>query len=542
MQPTLIPPSVLVVDDNRATVEMLTRIYAAHKFRVFKALNGREAIDLARSEKPDLIILDVMMPEINGYEVLIELRKDPSTSSIPTIFLTAKDSPADVERGIQLGADDYIPKPAEQRELIARSRAKIEAKRYRDALMRKTQDLQQLLDLSISLNKQLDLPEMAMLIVENIAKLRAVRATALLYQGEAHALFNAAGTDSANHQHLTQEALHAALQQLQASPVRDSSAVAVTTAVLFTLPLCDEFHLYGLLRISADPDFADELQILYEGAAQQSVLALKNAAAFQLRRDYADELERTVNKRTEELKNAQQLLIRSEKLASVGRLASAIAHEINNPLMPIILNLELMVEDLQQGRPLNLVDVDILATYQHATRIKRTLERILQFTRGNRAGQPAMHKVDLNALLHNIITLSKHFFVRSGVEIEADFDEAVQPVMGNSDQLEQVFLNMMINARDAMPDGGKLFIATRAYANSVAVFVRDTGVGIPAELMERIFEPFTTSKANGSGIGLFVSHEIIANHQGKIHVTSVPQQGTEFIVELPTDSFSAPAE
>lgn len=538
MQPTQKLPTVLVVDDNRATVEMLARIFSIHQFNVLRAYNGREAIAIARTEQPDLIILDVMMPEVNGYEVIAELRQDPSTAAIPTIFLTAKDSPADVERGMQLGADDYIPKPADQRELIARSRSKIEAKRYRDALMRKTLDLQQLLELATSLNKQLDLPDMAACVAAGLAQLRAIKAAALLYQTETDTVY-AITSEEAAHQYanvLQREPLSAVLQALGASSAQTTIQHVDDGLVQFTLCLFDESEIRGVLRILAEPAFADELQTLYEGAAQQAALALKNAASFQLRRNYAAELEKMVNKRTEELKNAQQLLIRSEKLASVGRLASAIAHEINNPLMPIILNLELMVEDLQQGRPPNLNDIDILATYQHATRIKRTLERILQFTRGNRAGQPVMQPVQINELLNNLIMLSKHFFARSSVEIAVSFDEAIQPVMGNADQLEQVFLNMMINARDAMPDGGKLFISTKAQPSSVIISVRDTGHGIPPEFMERIFEPFTTSKTNGSGIGLFVSHEIVSNHHGTIHVTSAPNEGTEFIVELPTNA------
>ncbi|XWX05041.1 response regulator [Aggregatilineales bacterium SYSU G02658] len=530
-------PRVLIVDDNRSTVEMLYRLFEIHQFTALKAFNGHDALLTAQTEQPDLIILDVMMPQMNGFEVLQALRQDPTTEGIPVIFLTAKDSPADVEHGIQLGADDYIPKPAEGRELIARARSKIEAKRYRDALARKSHDLQQLLDLSIHLNVQVDLPDMIQRALNAVLNLRQTRAAALLYETDAELWYEIACADIDKTQAasaLARSTLEAALRHMKVEQQSTLEVMRISPYIVSGYALLTNAQIHGALFVLSETDSLEELSPLYESAAQQSALALDNARSFQLRQNYAHELEETVNRRTEELKRAQELLIRSEKLASVGRLASAIAHEINNPLMPIVLNLELMVEDLQQGNPIQLTDVDILVTYQHAVRIKRTLERVLQFTRNGREGKAAMHPVFINKLLENLITLSKHFFAQSSVEIQASFDEEAKPIMGNSDQLEQVFLNMMINARDAMPKGGKLFISTRAMPDRVVVSIRDTGVGIPAKFMQRMFEPFASNREKGMGLGLFISHEIIMNHQGTINVSSEPNKGTEFVIELPT--------
>jgi signal transduction histidine kinase len=517
---------------------MLNRLFEFNQFTALKAYNGREALAVARSEQPDLIILDVMMPEMNGFEVLQALRQDPTTEGIPTIFLTAKDSPADVEHGIQLGADDYIPKPAEGRELIARARSKVEAKRYRDALARKTRDLEQLLDLSSYLNVQIDLPSMMQRVLAAVLKLRQALAAAVLYETETELKYEAALTniDSEATPLLARPTLEAAFSQMKGKQSTPLEVARTDTYVVNGYTLYDGTRPRGGLFILSSSHTADDLHTLYESAAQHSTLALSNASSFQLRQNYARELEQTVNQRTEELKSAQELLIRSEKLASVGRLASAIAHEINNPLMPIVLNLELMVEDLQQGREVQLTDVDILVTYQHAVRIKRTLERVLQFTRNGREGKSPMHPVNINKLLENLITLSKHFFAQSAVEIQASFDDTLKQIQGNSDQLEQVFLNMMINARDAMPKGGTLYISTSARPKHVMVSIRDTGVGIPPEFMQRMFEPFASNRDKGMGLGLFVSHEIITNHQGTISVQSELNVGTEFIIELPANS------
>jgi two-component system cell cycle sensor histidine kinase/response regulator CckA len=537
MQPSP-TPKVLIVDDNRTTVEMLKRLFEFNQFTALMAYSGREALTIARSEQPDLILLDVMMPEMNGFEVLQALRQDPLTEGIPTIFLTAKDSPADVEHGIQLGADDYLPKPAEGRELIARARSKVEAKRYRDALARKTRDLQQLLDLSTHLNVQLDLPNMMRHVLEAVLKLRQTVGAALLYQTDTGLNYQFAVRDDQSDRDslLSQANLEHALNQMISTNTFAVEVSKIESQIVSGYALCSDVKIHGALFILSEASTLDDLAMLYESAAQQSALALSNASSFQLRQNYARELEQTVNKRTEELKNAQQLLIRSEKLASVGRLAGAIAHEINNPLMPIVLNLELMVEDLQQGNPIQLTDVDILVTYQHAVRIKRTLERVLQFTRNGREGKSPMHPVNINKLLENLITLSKHFFAQSAVEILASFDDNVKQIQGNSDQLEQVFLNMMINARDAMPEGGKLYISTKARPKHVIISIRDTGVGIPPEFLQRMFEPFASNREKGTGLGLFISHEIITNHQGTISVQSELNVGTEFIIELPANS------
>ena len=235
-----------------------------------------------------------------------------------------------------------------------------------------------------------------------------------------------------------------------------------------------------------------------------------------------------VAERTSELESAQKLLIRSEKLASIGHLAASIAHEINNPLMPIRNLLDEIVEDLEQ----NQVQFDYKAIkiiQESLERIRGIVSRLLEFARDT---GPDMQLLDVSTLLEGIITLNRKFFQHARIEVEADLPP-LPSIYGSKDQLDQVFMNLALNAQAAMENGGKLVISARAEGEHVVVEFTDTGCGIPPEAIDKIFDPFYSTKPNGTGLGLFVSHGIIQGHHGTIEVRSVENQGTTFTIRLP---------
>jgi signal transduction histidine kinase/CheY-like chemotaxis protein len=531
-------PSILVVDDNVPAVEMLSRLFSGNNFLVHKAYTGQQALDSAIAFLPDLILLDVMMPGMNGYEVMTRLAANPLTKDIPTIFITAKDTPADIEQGFDLGAVDYIPKPAEPRELLARTKNKIEAKFLKESLNKKTQDLEVLLNVSNALNAHLNVTDLIKLIASLILKYTPSKTVVIFYQNEfGHFSYS--------------QSLDVQFQLSEAEVVDGANYLAsnLATADVAVLPplwwqqaqgygiaIRKEGTLHGVVMAFPKEYFENGNLILLEGITKQATIALKNADLYELKTNYAIELERLVSKRTEELISAQNLLIRSEKLASVGRLASAIAHEINNPLTPVVLNLELMVEDIKANHAINMADIDIEATYNSAQRIKRIVERILQFTRKGREDRPAMEKVDITRVIANTTALIKHYFQKSGIELVTNIQFVTASIYGNADQLEQVFLNMMLNARDAMQEKGKLTVSAFLQDDWVIVKFSDSGKGIAPEIMDKLFEPFTSTKGeNGSGLGLFVSFEIVRNHNGIIEVESELEKGTTFTIKLPTN-------
>jgi two-component system NtrC family sensor kinase len=532
-------PSILVVDDNVPAVEMLSRLFSGNNFLVHKAYTGQQALDSATALLPDLILLDVMMPGMNGYEVMTRLAANPLTKDIPTIFITAKDTPADIEQGFDLGAVDYIPKPAEPRELLARTKNKIEAKFLRESLNKKTQDLEVLLNVSNALNAHLNVTDLIKLIASLILKYTLSKTVTIFYQNEFGHFSYAESLDTQFY--LSEAEIIECANQIANTLATNDVAILPQSlwqqAQGYGMAVRKEGELHGIVMVFPHKQFEKSDVILLEGITKQATIALKNADLYELKTSYAIELERLVSKRTEELISAQNLLIRSEKLASVGRLASAIAHEINNPLTPVVLNLELMVEDIKANRAINMADVDIEATYNSAQRIKRIVERILQFTRKGREDRPAMEKVDITRVIANTSALVKHYFQKSGVELVTNVQVSVGGIYGNADQLEQVFLNMMLNARDAMQEKGRLTVSAFSQEGWVIVTFSDTGKGITPEIMDKLFEPFTSTKGeNGSGLGLFVSYEIIRNHNGAIEVTSELDKGTTFTIRLPTNS------
>jgi signal transduction histidine kinase len=224
------------------------------------------------------------------------------------------------------------------------------------------------------------------------------------------------------------------------------------------------------------------------------------------------------------------LLIRAEKLASVGRLAAGIAHEINNPLMPIRVNLELMAEDIEDGRDVSIQDIE--EALRSVKRISRIVERLQQFTRKRGDQAPVMQSIKIVEIVEDVISLSRSYISKSGITVNVDIDDGVQ-IYGNRDQLEQVFLNIILNAHAAMQDGGTLTITSRIADQNLAIQFEDTGIGIAEDMLGKIFEPFVSTKENGSGLGLFISYGIIENHNGHIEVQSELGKGTIFTLTLP---------
>jgi signal transduction histidine kinase len=224
------------------------------------------------------------------------------------------------------------------------------------------------------------------------------------------------------------------------------------------------------------------------------------------------------------------MLIRSEKLASIGHLAASIAHEINNPLQPIRNILDDMSEDIQHQRPIDAQDIAILQ--ESVERIRRIVSQLLEFTGKRSTGDTNVQLLDISRVIEGIVTLNRKFLEREHVTVVTDLP-ALPPVYGNKDQLEQVFMNLALNAQAAMEGGGTLTIRTRVEGNNLVAEFADNGCGIPADKIDKIFDPFYSTKPNGTGLGLFVSYGIVQSHHGNIEVQSEMNTGSTFTVRLP---------
>lgn len=528
-------PLVLVADDEVNTTIMLQRIFEREGFQVHIENDGVSALRAAHELLPDLILLDIRMPGMNGFEVLRALRENSTTSAIPTILVTANArEPADVALGLNLGADDYLYKPFAPQELVARAESKMKARQLEDALQRRTEELTSLLKLSENLIQHVERADLLGKIAEMMSALLPTDVVVVLQ-------VDGNGQVIAQDQRLSAEIAEGYNVDTSDFPPRfmhtDRAIIWPTDKILidgFTggmaAPLRHGGVTFGVLLIASLSQTYDESQFrLFQGASRQAGLALRNAILHEIQVNYALHLEDMVAERTAELQSAQQMLIRSEKLASIGHLAANIAHEINNPLQPITVTLDDLVETVASNHPVDIRGIEIIQ--ESVERIRRIVSQLLEFT-GKRTTGPDLQVLDLTTVVERIVDLNRKFFEKEGMTIETRLEQ-LPPIYGSKDQLEQVFMNLSLNAQAAMKRKGKLIIEGTSEGKDVVIRFSDNGIGIPADQIDRIFDPFFSTKPNGTGLGLFVSYGIIQGHHGVIEVESVVGQGTTFTLRLP---------
>lgn len=243
-------------------------------------------------------------------------------------------------------------------------------------------------------------------------------------------------------------------------------------------------------------------------------------------------LEQKVIDRTRELEKAMASLHHAEKLASLGRMGAAIAHEINNPVTGILGLLELIREDCPAHCPVNPnLQADLSKVEQQIRIIAKLVQNLRDFAKPPRRER---RPVVLNAVVEDVLALAGKQLQGRQIRVERALDPDLPPVMASPEQLGEVLLNLILNAQDAMPEGGVLTIHTFRNDGGVCVQVADTGTGLSPEALEHLFEPFFTTKGeHGTGLGLAICHSIVRDHRGDIVVESERGQGTRFTVELP---------
>jgi two-component system NtrC family sensor kinase len=229
------------------------------------------------------------------------------------------------------------------------------------------------------------------------------------------------------------------------------------------------------------------------------------------------------------LRKTQEQLLQSEKLAAMGRLTSQIAHELNNPLYGIMNALELLKTEISpENKRRKVLEMALSETM----RLTELLRRMLSFSRPDQAERQL---ADINIILEEILILYEKQLREHNIRISSDFSERLGKVYASKNQLRQVFLNMIANARDAMPDGGTLSITTRPKGNNVNIEISDTGIGIKKENISKIFDAFFTTKdsVKDVGLGLSMCYGFIKDHGGDIKVESEEDSGTTFTITLP---------
>jgi two-component system NtrC family sensor kinase len=296
--------------------------------------------------------------------------------------------------------------------------------------------------------------------------------------------------------------------------------MGVRTRSMIVAPMRSRDKPIGVLEAlnrSHRPFSEHELDLLVT-LAGYAAIAIDNAQLY--------EAEREQRKLVEE---SQTQLAQSDRLAAIGRLSASLTHELNNPLQAIHNSLQMMLafplDDEERQTYISMADEEV-------ERLIGMVNRVLEFSR--RPGNE-LKPLDVNRVVNKVLDLSGKYLQHRHVALEVDLDKNLPPVAGNAGRLGQVFLNLVINAVEAMPKGGKLCIQSTWSGDShIVVRVSDTGVGIPPDVMGRVFEPFFSTKKQGTGLGLSISHNIVEQHGGEILVQSELGEGTVFDVQLPT--------
>ncbi len=323
------------------------------------------------------------------------------------------------------------------------------------------------------------------------------------------------------------------------SPVLRPKHVEKGARTVLGLPLIGQEKVLGSLIIcstSSNTFRREEVQILSILANQAATAIEKSELIATLReaqtklQNWGRELEEKVKEKTEELKRSQAYLFQSEKLAGIGQLAAGVAHEMRNPLGVIATSLYylkdiLSPQDKSVKRHFDIMDAEIV-------RCQVIINNLLEFSRKS---EKEIELVDVNRLLKmSLSLLEKDLLVRDiGVIKEMS---NIPKILANMDEMKQVFLNLILNATQSMPKGGKLKVKTSvAGKDKIGIKIQDTGVGIRKEDLSEIFNPFFTTKApgEGTGLGLSLVHSVIESYHGTIQVESKEGKGTSFIIELP---------
>jgi two-component system NtrC family sensor kinase len=246
--------------------------------------------------------------------------------------------------------------------------------------------------------------------------------------------------------------------------------------------------------------------------------------------EWGKTLEQKVEERTEELRKTQNQLLQSEKMASLGKLAAGVAHEINSPLTGILTYSSLLHKAKKEDDP-DKEDLEVIVN--ETNRCKMIVKGLLDFARQT---EPQKALSDINEVINKSINLISHQASIQNVKIEKKIKPDLPKIMIDPGQIQQVFINILLNAIEAMPQGGTLTISSEIEDDLAVIEFTDTGIGIPEENLPKIFDPFFTTKkqGKGTGLGLSVSYGIIERHRGKLQVKSQMSRGTTFTVKLPT--------
>jgi signal transduction histidine kinase len=470
------PVHILIAEDSPTQAERLEYALQRNGFGVTRTSNGRQALEMAHLHHPTLVISDILMPEMNGYQLCQAIKSDPTLTKIPVILVTTLSDPQDVIRGLECRADNFIIKPYDEHYLLSR----IHFVLLNTKIRKPDQDG---MGVEIFFNGQKHL-----IIADRLQILNL-----LLSTYEAAIQRNQELTRIKDELRSTNASLESAnkeLEQVIASERRTHEELKHAQSQLVQAE-----KLAGLGQMVAG--------VAHEINNPLSFVANNNCV---LRRDFS------VLKQLMTLYRRQDDLI-ARNSAEVG----AQIHEISARI------------DLDYT--LNNLDDTLAASAEGLKRIEQIVKDLRDFAR---LDQGELQQADINNGIQSTVNIILGSAKNKQVNLDLKLTP-LPPVTCHSAKINQVVMNLISNAIDACKPGGRVIIATRTGENEIQIEVADTGTGIAPAIKERIFDPFFTTKppGSGTGLGLSISYGIIQDHKGRIEVETKLGQGSRFIVHVP---------
>lgn len=517
-------PSILVVDDEPTDIFLVNEILTDNGYRVFAASSGTQGLEMARSHQPDLMLLDLNMPDMDGLTVLQSLKSEPLTRNIPVIMLTASGQSSNLVKGLQLGADEYIAKPIrDERELAARIGTVLRIRSSEAKATRLAQQLQALQGVAVAMNQGLDLSSTLETVVRSTILLGGFDWAGLVLEDGNMTTFSE-GVQLEAQQLLSSETMRHFRTPRQIVLVNDVEQVGgkAHTALKRTgigsyirAPIIsgDETQgaLFALCHSAAE--FSDEQVQAVEGIAMHAAIAIGNARLYQ---------------RIKTLEEAKTQML---------NMAS---HDLRNPLTIAINSLSILTEDLQATNTLSDEQGQLLGLAQRGLfQMEALIEDILTTGRIEALIEQGPQPVEIEEVVQQVVTSAQLQAMAKGQKLSFFPSRGSYFVRGYVQPLREAVANLISNAVKYTPPGGTIRVTIQANNREVQIEVQDNGIGIPEDKQARLFEPFYRAHQPGAediagtGLGLSMVKQVAEQHGGHVWVRSALGEGSTFGIVLP---------
>jgi signal transduction histidine kinase/CheY-like chemotaxis protein len=523
--------SVLVVDDEPGIALLCNRLLTRAGYNVLSETDPRAAIQYLQHHRVDLLLVDIRMPEVDGFDVISRVQR--VQPDIAVMVMTGFGTVETAIRALRQGVDGLILKPFEKGDELIASVKQALADNRRKRETARVQALRPLFDATGKLFSETDTNKLNYLIVDTICdhlkcsnaayyQIAGEKISTIAWRGnilqvdEPGFAAHLVGRVDTDGNPIIINATGPGEEEAQAL----LSTLGLGAAILIPIARSTPSAVRGVLFAARDagaPPFRGADLEMFLILARQSLVALENARLYADLRNYVRKVE-----------DSQQALLRAEKMAAAGRLTASIAHEVNNPLQSVQNCLHLAArEDVPPEKRKEYFDL----ARNELERLMKTMHRMLDFYR---PGSTKMERVDVLELLRHVLSLTSQQMIQREIEVKTDLPESLPAIFAVNSQVQQIFFNLILNSFDAMPAGGTLIIRAQSREQGVEFYFEDSGPGIPEDQRNNIFEPFFSTKDGGTGLGLTVSYNIVTAHGGMLDLIDGSGTGACFRLFLPT--------